>query len=383
MLNKFFSKKFKVNKTNIFLFSFLLTQIAVPTFELFKPSSANGTEIGSGASSTGSASTAIGPVSSASGSASTAIGLGTNASGEFSTALGGGDNFYFNNKGASASGDFSTAIGSETTASHKRSTAIGTGATTDKDNQIVIGTSEDTVTVKGELVVGVDGEYTLITREGITVDGVPLITEKANGEIHIGKNSLITTNEEKTLPNGKKVQPLYAKDDGGNLIPIDVRTKLLINGRDVEQSINNVGAMSAALTGLPPVPVDTNLACGVGTGTHGGDFAFSGGCASKVNENLSVNYAASMIMPSQDFAGDFEDQFSARAGFVWKLGKSNEPTKISLNESKELKKEVQDLKAKNDAIISQNAKLLARLEKLENIAFNLQKNEGLKLSKGF
>ena len=135
-----------------------------------------------------------------------------------------------------------------------------------------------------------------------------------------------------------KVQPLYAKDDGGNLIPIDIRSKLLINGRDIEQSINNVGAMTAALTGLPTVPTDTNLACGVGTGTHGGDFAFSGGCASKVNENLSVNYAASMIMPSQDFAGDFEDQFSARAGFVWKLGKSNEPTKISLNESKELKK---------------------------------------------
>ncbi len=158
------------------------------------------------------------------------------------------------------------------------------------------------------------------------------------------------------------MQPLYAKDESGNLISIDIRSKLLINGRDIEQSINNVGAMSAALTGLPTVPGDTNLACGVGAGTHGGDFAFSGGCASKVNENLSVNYAASMIMPSQDFAGDFEDQFSARAGFVWKLGKSNEPTKISLNESKELKKEVQDLKAKN-------ANLLARLEKLESIAF--------------
>ena len=96
-----------------------------------------------------------------------------------------------------------------------------------------------------------------------------------------------------------------------------------------------------------------------------------------------------MIMPSQDFAGDFEDQFSARAGFVWKLGKSNEPTKISMNQKKEmdlkiskLESDNEDLKAKNDAIISQNAKLLARLEKLENIAFNLQKNEGLKLSKG-
>ena len=295
----------------------------------------------------------------------TQLGSGAGASGDFSTAIGDTSN---------ALGDGSTALGAFSNASGFRSTALGYGATTDKDYQIVLGTSVDTVTVKGDLVVGVDGNYTLITREGITVDGVPLITEKANGEIHIGRNSLITTREEKTLANGKKVQPLYAKDESGNLIPIDVRSKLLINGRDIEQSINNVGAMSAALTGLPTIPVDTNLACGVGTGTHGGDFAFSGGCASKVNENLSVNYAASMIMPNQDFAGDFEDQLSARAGLVWKLGKSNEPTKISLNESKELKKEVQDLKGKN-------ANLLARLEKLENIAFTLQKNEELKLSK--
>jgi len=479
MLNKFFSKKFKVNKTNIFLFSFLLTQIAVPTFELFKPSSANanGIVLGSGASgarstalgveasasgfgstalgvfstASGSSSTAIGVEASASGIASTALGDEATASGDRSTALGDsanalgprssalgdratasgsgstalggfssasgggstalGDSATASGSGSTAlgggatasSGDFSTALGGfssasgggstalgfSSNASHQNSTAVGAFAVTDKDNQIVLGTSINTVTVKGDLVVGVDGEYTLITREGITVNGVPLITEKANGEIHIGKNSLITTNEEKTLPNGKKVQPLYAKDDAGNLIPIDVRTKLLINGRDIEQSINNVGAMTAALTGLPTVPVDTNLACGVGTGTHGGDFAFSGGCASKVNENLSVNYAASMIMPSQDFAGDFEDQFSARAGFVWKLGKSNEPTKISMNQKKEMDLKIskleidnEDLKAKNDAIISQNAKLLARLEKLENVAFTLQKNEGLKLSKG-
>ena len=42
----------------------------------------------------------------------------------------------------------------------------------------------------------------------------------------------------------------------------------------------------------------------------------------------------------------------------------------------------EQLKNKNDEIISQNAKLLARLEKLENIAFKLQNNQGLKLSKG-
>ena len=383
-MNKFFTKKFKFNKTNIFLFSFLLTQIAVPTFELFKPSSANanGTALGSGASASGASNVALGGLSTASGSGSTALGFGSTASHHFSSAIG---------NSAEASGAGSTALGDMATASHQNSTAIGTYAVTDKANQIVLGTSAETITVKGELVVGVDGEYTLITQEGITVDGVPLITEKDNGEIHIGKNSLITTTEAKTLPNGKKVQPLYAKDESGNTIPIDISngSKLLINGRDIEQSINNVGAMSAALTGLPTVPVDTNLACGVGTGTHGGDFAFSGGCASIVNENLSVNYAASMIMPGQDFEGDFEDQFSARAGFVWKLGKSNEITKISMTQKKEmdlkiskLESDNEELKTKNDAIISQNAKLLARLEKIENIAFVLQKNEGLKLSKG-
>ena len=184
-----------------------------------------------------------------------------------------------------------------------------------------------------------------------------LIRKDSNGVTSIGENSF-------KFQETSKEMKLWATDSNGNIAPINITngSKLLINGRDVEQSINNVGALSAALTGLPTVPTDTTLACGIGTGTHGGDFAFSGGCASKVNDKLSINYAASMTMPGQDYAGNFEDKFSARAGFVWKLGKSNDPTKISLNESKELKKEVKDLKAKN-------ANLLARLEKLESIAF--------------
>ena len=81
------------------------------------------------------------------------------------------------------------------------------------------------------------------------------VKRKSNGEIHIGDNSWITKEE-----NGR--QKVYAKDSAGNSIPIDYTngTKLLINGRDVEQSINNVGALSAALTGLPTVPTDTTLA---------------------------------------------------------------------------------------------------------------------------
>ena len=202
------------------------------------------------------------------------------------------------------------------------------------------------------------------------------VKRKNNGEIHIGDNSWITKEE-----GGR--QKVYAKDAAGNPIPIDYTngTKLLINGRDVEQSINNVGALSAALTGLPTVPTDTTLACGLGTGTHGGDLAFSGGCASKVNEKLSINYAASMTMPGQDYAGDFEDQFSARAGFVWKLGKATNPKQISMQETNELKKEISDLKENNKNIIAQNKTLLERLERLEKVALGDIKSKDLAVYK--
>ena len=203
-----------------------------------------------------------------------------------------------------------------------------------------------------------------------------LISKDSNGVTSIGENSF-------KFQETSKEMKLWATDSNGNIAPINITngSKLLINGRDVEQSINNVGALSAALTGLPTVPTDTTLACGLGTGTHGGDFAFSGGCASKVNDKLSINYAASMTMPGQDYAGKFEDKFSARAGFVWQLGKSTKPTKISFKDKKimeknfsSLKKNNDELKAKNDQIISQNQKLLVRLEKLEKLTLSLKLN---------
>ena len=192
--------------------------------------------------------------------------------------------------------------------------------------------------------------------------------------ISIGENSF-------KLQETSTEMKIWATDSNGRIAPINITngSKLLIDGRDVEQSINNVGALSAALTGLPTVPTETNLACGLGTGTHGGDFAFSGGCASKVNEKLSINYAASMTIPGQDYAGDFEDTFSARAGFVWKLGKSFKPTQIGLKDKEIidekisiLEKDNESLKAKNDEIISQNKKLLAKLNNLESIASKFQ-----------
>ncbi len=224
-------------------------------------------------------------------------------------------------------------------------------------------------------------ELLRIDNDGISQGGSTgkSLVKYVGDELHIGENSWITKEE-----NGR--QKVYAKDASGNPIPIDYTngTKLLINGRDVEQSINNVGALSAALTGLPTVPTDTTLACGFGTGTHGGDFAFSGGCASKVNDKLSINYAASITMPGQDYAGDFEDKFSARAGFVWKLGKSVKPNLISMKDTQKLTNEITDLRSENQNLNKKITKfeterfeLLARLERLEKVALGDLKSKDL------
>ena len=203
-----------------------------------------------------------------------------------------------------------------------------------------------------------------------SLDGI--IEKKTDGAIHIGENSAVFKEE-----GGR--EKFWAQDANGKSIPIDITngSKLLINGRDVEQSINNVGALSAALTGLPRVPDDTTLACGLGTGTHGGDFAFSGGCASKVNDKLSINYAASMTMPGQDYSGDFEDKFSARAGFVWKLGKTTKPTQISMKAKEKMEVKINTLEEKNQNLENTVSTLMAKLEHLEKIALGEYKSDDL------
>jgi len=241
-------------------------------------------------------------------------------------------------------------------------------------------------TSDGTISFGKSGSSTAIyslDANGVSQGGTNLISRTSDGITSIGANSL------KLQENGG-LQKMWATDASGKSIPIDITkgTKLLINGRDVEQSINNVGALSAALTGLPTVPTDTTLACGLGTGTHGGDFAFSGGCASKVNDKLSINYAASITMPGKDYAGDFEDQFSARAGFVWKLGKATKPTQISMKDKKVMETKIESLEKKNKTILSKNQKLenklsilMARLEKIEKVALGESKSKDLAVYK--
>ena len=237
-------------------------------------------------------------------------------------------------------------------------------------------------TSDGTISFGKSGSDTAIyslSENGVSQGGSNLISRTSDGITSIGANSL-------KLQESGGLQKMWATDASGKSIPIDITngTKLLINGRDLEQSINNVGALSAALTGLPTVPSDTTLACGFGTGTHGGDIALSGGCASKINEKLSINYAASLTMPGQDYAGNFEDKFSARAGFVWKLGKPVKYTLVSMKAKEKMEDKINSLEEKNEKILSKNQKLentvstlLARLERLEKVALGGSKSKDL------
>ena len=145
-------------------------------------------------------------------------------------------------------------------------------------------------------------------------------------------------------------------------------------------NINNLGggvaastALTTALTALPQTSKESKLSCGVGTGAYSSKYAVGFGCASKLNERIDVNAGGSYVFGgSKSYGGGTLDSGVLKAGFVFKLGELNKSTQLSLDESKELKKEVNHLKAKNDEIISQNQKLLARLEKLENIALKFQ-----------
>ncbi|MCR8536583.1 MAG: hypothetical protein JJ833_008160, partial [Prochlorococcus marinus XMU1424] len=86
----------------------------------------------------------------------------------------------------------------------------------------------------GSIQIGTDTNDIDISGEGLLVDGVSLITKKDSGEIHIGKNSLITIEE-------NSVQKLYAKDENGDAININVTngSDLLIDGTGVQSQITS------------------------------------------------------------------------------------------------------------------------------------------------
>jgi len=159
-----------------------------------------------------------------------------------------------------------------------------------------------------------------------------------------------------------------------------------------KSNINNLGegvagstALTAALSALPQMSKESKTTCGLGSGAYSSRYAVSFGCASMVNERIDINAGGSHVFGgSKSYGGGTLDSSAVRAGFVFKLGELNKPTQISFNDKKLINEKISDLetnnknlKAKNDEIISQNQKLLARLEKLENIALKFKANSNV------
>ena len=155
------------------------------------------------------------------------------------------------------------------------------------------------------------------------------------------------------------------------------------------EGVAGTAALTSALSALPQSPKDSKTVCGLGSSSCSSKYALGFGCASKVSERIDVNAGGSYVFGgSKSYGGGTLDSSVVKAGFVFKLGTLNKPTQISFKEkkimdkqisilqedNKNLKAEVEVSKAKNEEIISLNQKLLARLEKLENIALKFQSN---------
>lgn len=248
----------------------------------------------------------------------------------------------------------------------------------------------------GLVDVGIGKNSIKILTNGLaTSDSKPLIQRK-NGELHIGENSLITVEE-----IGR--QKLYAHDADGNAIPIDIAegSDLLVNGASVmgsieentesietnrknidvnaskieanRKNINDLGhgvagatALTAALSSLPVASYDAPFSCGVGTGGYSSRFAMGLGCAARVNERLSLNVGGSHVFgDSSDYGGGSLGTIAARGGFVFKLGAIHKPSKL---DGEELQSQLDAVKQENASIREENKELLARLERLEEIA---------------
>ena len=188
--------------------------------------------------------------------------------------------------------------------------------------------------------------------------------------------SNISTNTSNISTNTSAIESLQSSNASSintNSTKINTNTD---NINKLGEGVAGSTALTAALTALPQTSKDTKLSCGIGTGAYSSKYAVGFGCASKISERVDINAGGSYVFGgSKSYGGGTLDSGVVKAGFVFKLGELNKPTKISLNESKELKKEIYDLKVKNDEIISQNQKLLARLEKIENIALKFQGNK--------
>ena len=87
------------------------------------------------------------------------------------------------------------------------------------------------------------------------------------------------------------------------------------------EGIEDSNALSAALSALPNSAPDAFAYCGGGFGAYGNSQALAMGCASNLNEKVSLNFGASVLSTGGTTVNnrDFDD-YSFKAGFTYKFG---------------------------------------------------------------
>ena len=87
------------------------------------------------------------------------------------------------------------------------------------------------------------------------------------------------------------------------------------------EGIEDSNALSAALSALPNSAPDAFAYCGGGFGAYGNSQALAMGCASNLNEKVSLNFGASVLSTGGTTVNnrDFDD-YSFKAGVTYKFG---------------------------------------------------------------
>ncbi len=263
-----------------------------------------GTAIGSKATST-SGGTAVGANSMVTSGNGTAIGMGT-TSGNSGTAVGvnassTGDHSLAIGSSSTASGEGAVAIGHSSSATHSNSTAIGSGARTTRSNQVVIGTPGTSVTMPG---VANGGKFSGRANQS---GGVRLLTTDGSGNL------------------GTSFDPEAMQNTTNNL-------EKAVNG--LGDAVNSAGAIAAAFSAVPDVPLGAlePVRCGAGVGGYGSQYAVAMGCAARLNSvypDLAVNAALSLANPV-DYVYGTTPSVAGRVGFSVPLFKPKNAAPVAV-----------------------------------------------------
>ena len=283
----------------------------------------DGIAIGSNALANGFNAFAFGTGAVANGRNVTAIGFGARAEGFNTNSLALGT-------GSLASGTDVTALGAGATATGVRATAIGAGAITTRNNQVVIGTQQDDVTMPG-----------------LSGSGTDLVAANNDGTLQRSSVSLQQVDQavNTTIP----------------------KLESAVSG--LGQAVESVGAIASAMSAVPQVSLmeDEPMRCGVGTGGYGSEYAISAGCAVRIADRLHLNGALAYA-PSVNYQYGSTPSVAGRLGFSFPLGRiakpSSKPTAEASKELSNVQGTIQKIQAEVKSRDNQIAILKTQLDKL-------------------